>query len=180
MVGIRADMSYSPSGPFGSIVAHREESRVPSIQESHTRGSRSRSIAGGRGPSRSGCGRQFSPSIAGVLTTGRISTVISITSRLWLSSIWPMASATRVRIDLGKASYAIKLIFCRPPKRDWRDWFIMATVMGGVGYGMYFVAKVRPKRLITGPQKLTIESALYFPVDCSSNTSSTGTRQGTH
>lgn len=30
----------------------------------------------------------------------------------------------------------------RPPKRDWRDWFIMATVVGGVGYGMYFVAKV--------------------------------------
>jgi len=29
------------------------------------------------------------------------------------------------------------------PKRDWRDWFIMATVMGGVSYGLYFVAKVR-------------------------------------
>lgn len=28
------------------------------------------------------------------------------------------------------------------PKRDWRDWFIMATVMGGVGYGLYFTAKV--------------------------------------
>jgi len=27
------------------------------------------------------------------------------------------------------------------PKRDWRDWFIMATVMGGVGYGLYFVAR---------------------------------------
>ncbi|TVY52857.1 Peroxisomal membrane protein PER10 [Lachnellula cervina] len=27
------------------------------------------------------------------------------------------------------------------PQRDWRDWFIMATVMGGVGYGLYFVAK---------------------------------------
>lgn len=27
------------------------------------------------------------------------------------------------------------------PKRDWRDWFIMATVMGGVGYGLYFVAE---------------------------------------
>ncbi|KAL3420784.1 peroxisomal membrane anchor protein [Phlyctema vagabunda] len=27
------------------------------------------------------------------------------------------------------------------PKRDWRDWFIMATVMGGVGYGAYFMAK---------------------------------------
>ena len=29
----------------------------------------------------------------------------------------------------------------RPPKRDWRDWFIMATVMGGVSYGLYFTAK---------------------------------------
>ncbi|OCL06022.1 hypothetical protein AOQ84DRAFT_343941 [Glonium stellatum] len=27
------------------------------------------------------------------------------------------------------------------PKRDWRDWFIMATVMGGVSYGLYFTAK---------------------------------------
>jgi peroxin-14 len=30
-----------------------------------------------------------------------------------------------------------------PPKRDWRDWFIMATVVGGVGYGLYFISKVR-------------------------------------
>ena len=29
----------------------------------------------------------------------------------------------------------------RLPKRDWRDWFIMATVMGGVSYGLYFTAK---------------------------------------
>ncbi|KAI1177977.1 peroxisomal membrane anchor protein conserved region-domain-containing protein [Nemania sp. FL0916] len=27
------------------------------------------------------------------------------------------------------------------PKRDWRDWFIMATVVGGVGYGLYFISK---------------------------------------
>ncbi|RQM06131.1 hypothetical protein DH86_00003375, partial [Scytalidium sp. 3C] len=27
------------------------------------------------------------------------------------------------------------------PKRDWRDWFIMATVTGGIGYGLYFLAK---------------------------------------
>ncbi|KAF2837697.1 hypothetical protein M501DRAFT_1017481 [Patellaria atrata CBS 101060] len=27
------------------------------------------------------------------------------------------------------------------PKRDWRDWFIMATVMGGVSYGLYFTVK---------------------------------------
>ena len=28
------------------------------------------------------------------------------------------------------------------PRRDWRDWFIMATVVGGVSYGLYTVAKV--------------------------------------
>jgi len=28
------------------------------------------------------------------------------------------------------------------PRRDWRDWFIMATVMGGVMHGLYFVATV--------------------------------------
>lgn len=28
------------------------------------------------------------------------------------------------------------------PKRDWRDWFIMATVVGGVSYGLYSVGKV--------------------------------------
>lgn len=28
------------------------------------------------------------------------------------------------------------------PRRDWRDYFIMATVMGGLGYGIYTVAKV--------------------------------------
>ena len=30
----------------------------------------------------------------------------------------------------------------RPPQRDWRDWFIIATVTSGVGYGLYTVAKV--------------------------------------
>ena len=28
------------------------------------------------------------------------------------------------------------------PHRDWRDWFIMATVVGGVGYGLYSMTKV--------------------------------------
>ena len=36
-----------------------------------------------------------------------------------------------------------RLTLFRPPKRDWRDWFIMATVTTGVGYGMYEIAKVR-------------------------------------
>lgn len=30
----------------------------------------------------------------------------------------------------------------QPPRRDWRDYFIMGTVMSGVGYGLYFIAKV--------------------------------------
>lgn len=34
------------------------------------------------------------------------------------------------------------------PRRDWRDWFIMATVMGGISYGLYTVAKVRPGQII--------------------------------
>lgn len=28
------------------------------------------------------------------------------------------------------------------PRRDWRDWFIMATVVGGVSYGLYALGKV--------------------------------------
>jgi peroxin-14 len=28
------------------------------------------------------------------------------------------------------------------PRRDWRDWFIMATVVSGVGYGLYSLGKV--------------------------------------
>jgi peroxin-14 len=42
------------------------------------------------------------------------------------------------------------------PKRDWRDWFIMATVMGGVGYGLYFVAKVTFHFLLKDAYKILI------------------------
>ncbi|KAL2868317.1 putative peroxisomal membrane anchor protein (Pex14) [Aspergillus lucknowensis] len=45
----------------------------------------------------------------------------------------------------------------RPPKRDWRDWFIMATVMGGVGYGLYFVAKRYITPLIAPPTPPQLE-----------------------
>ncbi|KAJ5239821.1 Peroxisomal membrane anchor protein (Pex14) [Penicillium chermesinum] len=52
-----------------------------------------------------------------------------------------------------------------PPKRDWRDWFIMATVMGGVGYGLYFVTKVKdlPKSLFFF-YVILIYLALYLPL----------------
>ncbi|KAL9078548.1 MAG: hypothetical protein Q9157_002539 [Trypethelium eluteriae] len=45
-----------------------------------------------------------------------------------------------------------------PPKRDWRDWFIMATVMGGVSYGVYFVAKRYIAPLIAPPTPPQLET----------------------
>ncbi|RDW72033.1 hypothetical protein BP5796_08067 [Coleophoma crateriformis] len=43
------------------------------------------------------------------------------------------------------------------PTRDWRDWFIMATVMGGVGYGLYFVAKRYVYPIIAPPTAPQLE-----------------------
>ncbi|RYP78668.1 hypothetical protein DL771_000335 [Monosporascus sp. 5C6A] len=53
-----------------------------------------------------------------------------------------------------------------PPKRDWRDWFIMATVMGGVGYGLYFLTKVTssPRRVASPPQALTEMQRYVYPL----------------
>lgn len=48
------------------------------------------------------------------------------------------------------------------PRRDWRDWFIMATVMGGVSYGLYSVAKVLPSIQVTQNLDLTIYSVMYI------------------
>jgi peroxin-14 len=47
------------------------------------------------------------------------------------------------------------------PKRDWRDWFIMATVMGGVGYGLYFVTKVCNSKEYFPRQILKLYSDMY-------------------
>ncbi|RMJ25751.1 peroxisomal membrane anchor protein [Aspergillus sp. HF37] len=44
-----------------------------------------------------------------------------------------------------------------PPKRDWRDWFIMATVMGGVGYGLYTITKRYITPLIAPPTPPQLE-----------------------
>ncbi|MCJ1361098.1 peroxisomal membrane protein pex14 [Acarospora aff. strigata] len=43
------------------------------------------------------------------------------------------------------------------PTRDWRDWFIMATVMGGVSYGLYFVTKRYIYPLIAPPTPPQLE-----------------------
>lgn len=44
-----------------------------------------------------------------------------------------------------------------PPQRDWRDYFIMATVMGGLGYGLYWTAKRYITPLIAPPTPPQIE-----------------------
>ncbi|KAI9792820.1 MAG: peroxisomal membrane protein pex14 [Peltula sp. TS41687] len=43
------------------------------------------------------------------------------------------------------------------PRRDWRDWFIMATMMGGVTYGLYVVAKRYISPLIAPPTAPQLE-----------------------
>ncbi|TEA06081.1 Peroxisomal membrane protein PER10 [Colletotrichum sidae] len=43
------------------------------------------------------------------------------------------------------------------PKRDWRDWFIMATVVGGVSYGAFTLAKRYVYPLIAPPTPEKLE-----------------------
>lgn len=45
-----------------------------------------------------------------------------------------------------------------PPRRDWRDWFIMATVTGGVSYSLYVLAKRYISPLISPPTPPQLES----------------------
>ena len=44
-----------------------------------------------------------------------------------------------------------------PPRRDWRDWFIMATVVGGASYGLYVLAQRYVKPLIAPPTPPQLE-----------------------
>lgn len=44
-----------------------------------------------------------------------------------------------------------------PPRRDWRDWFIMATVVGGAGYGLYALTQRYIKPLIAPPTPPQLE-----------------------
>jgi len=51
------------------------------------------------------------------------------------------------------------------PRRDWRDWFIMATVVSGVGYGLYSLGKVSPP-VVHGSDECGLMvscSAMYTP-----------------
>ncbi|TQV94962.1 hypothetical protein V2A60_009960 [Cordyceps javanica] len=44
-----------------------------------------------------------------------------------------------------------------PPRRDWRDWFIMATLVGGVSYGVYTLGKRYVYPLIAPPTPEKLE-----------------------
>lgn len=44
-----------------------------------------------------------------------------------------------------------------PPRRDWRDYFIMATVVGGASYGLYVLANRYIKPLIAPPTPPQLE-----------------------
>lgn len=44
-----------------------------------------------------------------------------------------------------------------PPKRDWRDYFIMATVVGGASYGLYVLANRYIRPLIAPPTPPQLE-----------------------
>lgn len=43
------------------------------------------------------------------------------------------------------------------PRRDWRDWFIAATVMGGVGYALYWTARRYVVPIIAPPTPPQLE-----------------------
>jgi peroxin-14 len=44
-----------------------------------------------------------------------------------------------------------------PPRRDWRDWFIMATVVSGASYGLYVLTQRYIKPLIAPPTPAQLE-----------------------
>lgn len=44
-----------------------------------------------------------------------------------------------------------------PPRRDWRDWFIMATVVGGVSYGLFSLTKRYVYPLVAPPTPERLE-----------------------
>ncbi|KEF52285.1 uncharacterized protein A1O9_11525 [Exophiala aquamarina CBS 119918] len=44
-----------------------------------------------------------------------------------------------------------------PPRRDWRDYFIMATVVGGASYGLYVLAQRYIRPLIAPPTPPQLE-----------------------
>ena len=44
-----------------------------------------------------------------------------------------------------------------PPRRDWRDWFIMATVVSGAGFGLYTFTQRYIKPLIAPPTPPQLE-----------------------
>ncbi|KAF3917863.1 hypothetical protein ABW20_dc0106914 [Dactylellina cionopaga] len=51
----------------------------------------------------------------------------------------------------GGGGYFSQVQRQEPPGRDWRDWFVMATVSGSVGYGLYQLARRYVAPIIAPP-----------------------------
>lgn len=58
-----------------------------------------------------------------------------------------------------------------PPARDWRDWFIMATVTSGVSYGLYVAAKVRSSSHCVTDES-NFSPAIHYALNSPPNTTS--------
>jgi len=70
-----------------------------------------------------------------------------------------------------------------PPRRDWRDLFIMATVVGGVSYGLYSITKVCKQNLLeSGDVKSSTNNSWRIEIHISpcsaTDTRKTRARQG--
>ncbi|OKL63249.1 hypothetical protein UA08_01599 [Talaromyces atroroseus] len=69
----------------------------------------------------------------------------------------PIYRPTPPRSGYGYAPYGQWQPPPEVPRRDWRDWFIMATITGGVGYGLYVLAKRYVVPLVAPPTPPQLE-----------------------
>lgn len=95
-VGMAVLTLFSSSRSICIIIADREKGGLSPIQESDTRGSRPRLVTGRRRSICSGCRHGSGVIIAGLFLTTSGLQAITTSSRIWLSSIRPMATSARV------------------------------------------------------------------------------------
>lgn len=80
----------SPSGSISGFLSDREKGCLPSVEESDPGGSRPGALSGGRGSV--GSRRR----VAIISSSTAILSTTSPDRRIWLPSLWPMATAARV------------------------------------------------------------------------------------
>ena len=86
-------------------------------------------------------------------------------------------AAAAVSTEIMRRNSGSEFDFFRPPRRDWRDWFIMATVTGGVSYGLYTVAKVTAPSIFTALFDTDMSVAICHASHLSAHPTPIGARQ---